>query len=94
MSRGRIYLKSRYGDLHSLVPVDEIGENAYKFVPAKEWMPVRYLFNTLDEEKDENDLIAVDTDGGPFVTVGDEIDGKAVKRIYVKKGYGPIVELS
>ena len=85
-------MKSRYGDLHSLVPVDELGENAYKFVPAKEWMPVRYLFNTLDEEKDENDLIAVDTDGGPYLSIGDKVCEREIKRIYTKKNYGTIIE--
>ena len=88
-----IKLKSRYGDTHRLVPVPEIGENTYKYTPAKDWMNLRYIFNgTFDQNADEFDLVAVDTDGGPFLSVGDKVEGREIKRVYAKKGVGALIE--
>ena len=88
-----IKLKSRYGDTHTLVPVPEVGENTYRYVPAQEWMPIRYIFDgEYREDVDEFDLTAVDTDGGPFLSVGDKVDGMEIKRIYVKDGFGTLIE--
>ena len=88
-----IKLKSRYGDTHTLVPVPEVGENTYRYVPAQEWMPMRYIFDgEYREDVDEFDLTAVDTDGGPFLSVGDKVDGMEIKRIYVKDGFGTLIE--
>lgn len=88
-----IKLKSRYGDMHTLVPVPEVGENTYRYVPAQEWMPMRYIFDgDYREDVDEFDLTAVDTDGGPFLSVGDKVDGMEIKRIYVKDGFGTLIQ--
>ena len=88
-----IKLRSRYGDTHTLVPVPEVGENTYRYVPAQEWMPMRYIFDgEYREDVDEFDLTAVDTDGGPFLSVGDKVDGMEIKRIYVKDGFGTLIE--
>lgn len=88
-----IKLTSRYGDTHRLVPVPEIGENTYKYTPAKDWMPMRYIYDGMfDEDMDEFDLVAVDTDGGPYLSVGDKVEGREIKRIYVKKGVGVIIQ--
>lgn len=88
-----IKLKSRYGDTHTLVPVPEVGENTYRYVPAQEWMPMRYIFDgEYREDVDEFDLTAVDTDGGPFLSVGDKVDGMEIKRIYVKDGFGTLIQ--
>lgn len=88
-----IKLKSRYGDTHSLVPVPEVGEDTYKYTPAEDWMMMRYIFNgTFDKEADEFDLVSVDTDGGPFLSVGDKVEGREIKRIYSKKGFGALIE--
>lgn len=88
-----IKLKSRYGDTHTLVPVPEVGENTYRYVPAQEWMPMRYIFDgDYREDVDEFDLTAVDTDGGPFLSVGDKVDGMEIKRIYVKDGFGTLIQ--
>lgn len=88
-----IKLRSRYGDTHTLVPVPEVGENTYRYVPAQEWMPMRYIFDgDYREDVDEFDLTAVDTDGGPFLSVGDKVDGMEIKRIYVKDGFGTLIE--
>ena len=88
-----IKLRSRYGDTHTLVPVPEVGENTYRYVPAQEWMPMRYIFDGDNrEDVDEFDLTAVDTDGGPFLSVGDKVEGMEIKRIYVKDGFGALIE--
>lgn len=88
-----IKLKSRYGDTHTLVPVPEVGENTYRYVPAQEWMPMRYIFDgDYREDVDEFDLTAVDTDGGPFLSIGDKVDGMEIKRIYVKDGFGTLIQ--
>ncbi|MBP5722806.1 MAG: hypothetical protein J6X18_04440 [Bacteroidales bacterium] len=88
-----IKLRSRYGDTHTLVPVPEVGENTYRYVPAQEWMPMRYIFDgDYREDVDEFDLTAVDTDGGPFLSVGDKVDGMEIKRIYVTDGFGTLIE--
>lgn len=88
-----IKLKSRYGDAHTLVPVPEIGENTYRYVPAKDWMPMYYTYDgVFDDNQDEFDLVAVDTDGGPFLSVGDKVEDREIKRIYVKKGVGSLIQ--
>ena len=89
-----IELKSRYGDTHRLVPMEEYGENVYKLKPAEDWMPVRYIFNgNYDAESDVNELVAVDTDGGPYLSVGNTVSGKKIERIYNKKGVGALIVL-
>lgn len=88
-----IKLKSRYGDTHTLVPVPEVGENTYRYVPAKDWMPLRYIYDGMfAEDMDEFDLVSVDTDGGPYLSVGDKVEGMEIKRIYAKKGVGALIQ--
>ena len=88
-----IKLKSRYGNTHTLVPVPEVGENTYKYVPAEDWMPMRYIFKgPYEKDAEEFDLVAVDTDGGPYLSVGDNIEGREIKRIYAKKGTGALIQ--
>lgn len=88
-----IKLRSRYGDTHTLVPVPEVGENTYKYVPAKDWMPMRYIYDGMfDKDMDEFDLVSVDTDGGPYLSVGDKVEDREIKRIYVKKGVGALIQ--
>ena len=89
-----IKLKSRYGDTHILKHMPEEGENVYRYVPAKDWMNMRYGFNgTYDKDAEVNELVFADTDGGPFISVGDEVEGKTVNRIYSKKGVGCLLEM-
>lgn len=88
-----IKLKSRYGDTHTLVPVPEVGENTYRYVPAKDWMPMRYIYDGMfAEDMDEFDLVSVDTDGGPYLSVGDKVEDREIKRIYAKKGVGALIQ--
>lgn len=86
-----IKLKSRYGDTHTLVPVDGYGENVYKYTPAKDWMQMRYIFDG-EWNGEDKELVAVDTDGGPFLSAGDVVEGKPIKRVFYKKGCGALIE--
>lgn len=89
-----IKLKSRYGDTHTLKHMPEEGENVYRYEPSKDWMNMRYIFEgNYDSNADINELKAADTDGGPFIGVGDIVDGRTVKRIYSKKGVGCLLEM-
>lgn len=89
-----IKLRSRYGDMHTLEHMPGEGENVYRYVPAKDWMCMRYGFtDKFDTEAEINELLYADTDGGPFISEGFEVEGRKVKRIYDKKGVGCLVEL-
>jgi hypothetical protein len=89
-----IKIGSRYGHQHTLKYSPEEGENAYRFVPAEEWMPIYCSYGKWDEDAEENDLSSIDSDGGPYLTVGSVVDGKEIHRIYEKKnaGYFLIIE--
>ena len=88
-----IKLKSRYGDTHTLKHMPEEGEKTYRYVPAKEWMNMRYGFDgKYDQDAEINELVFADTDGGPFISTGDTIEGMKVKRVYSKKGVGCLIE--
>lgn len=86
-----IKIGSRYGQQHTLKHLPEEGENVYTLVPAKEWMPIYYSYEKFDENAEVNDLVSLDTDGGPYLTVGSVVDGKEVKRIYKKKNVGNLL---
>lgn len=92
--KNNIKLGSRYGHQHTLEYLPEEGENVYRFVPAKEWMPIYSSFENFDDEAEENELTSIDCDGGPYLTVGSHVGEKEVKRIYEKKdvGYLLVVE--
>lgn len=87
-----IKLKSRTGKVHKLVQMPEIGKNVYAFVPAEEWMPIYTSYEVVDPDADENELLSVDTEGGPFLSLGSTINGRLIKRIYDKKNYGVLIE--
>ena len=87
-----IPLRSRYGKTHRLVPVPEINNKTYRYEQAEEWMPMYINYDNYHEENDENDLISVDTDGGPYFSVGCELKDMVINRIYEKNGYGILIE--
>jgi len=72
-----IKLKSRYGAVHSLIPIDE---KHYRFKSAEDWMPISL-------HGYENDYMMMDPDGGPCLSVGDTLDSKIIKAIYMLDGY-------
>ena len=39
----------------------------------------------------QQDIKAIDSDGGPFIGIGSEINGNVVKKIYRKDGVGFMV---
>ncbi len=80
MSRNPIKLKSRYGDVHHLIPVDDADEKAYRLVPAEEWMPISINYDK--GENGERIIHSVDPDGGPFITVGYKVGKHVVESIY------------
>lgn len=78
--RNPLQLKSRYGDVHKLVPVDDADEKAYRLESAFDWMPIGITY-----DKDENGnrkILAVDPDGGPYITEGFVVKGHVVESIY------------
>lgn len=81
----------RYNHIHKFVSINGDG-NPYAFVPEQEWMPLYYTYNN------DHSVAAIDTEGGPFMTVGwsnDEIviekivDGEDhITRFYIKEKNG------
>ena len=92
-SEKNIKLGSRYGHQHTLQHLPEEGEKVYRYVPAKDWMPIYCSFDKWDDEAEINELSSIDTDGGPYIGIGYEVAGRKVKRIYHKKGTGYLLEL-
>ena len=93
MSKKDIKVKSRYGAYHTLQHMPEEGDNIYRYTPAEEWMPMRYGYDKYDDDAEINELKFVDTDGGPWLSEGSEVEGRTVKRIYSKKDVGILLEL-
>ena len=88
-----IKLGSRYGHQHTLRHMPDEGENVYRYEPAQDWMPIYTGYDTYDKEADTNELAYVDTDGGPWLTIGSKVGDLTVKRIYEKKNVGTLLEL-
>ena len=66
---------SRYGKAHKLLPkLFEFDDNGnvvgatYRFVAAEKWMPF-YVTQSPDSE----DIMMIDTDGGPALSIDDEV---------------------
>lgn len=72
------------GKPHTLFQYEE-NSNKYLFCTAENWCPVQ-VTGTMDN------IIAIDSDGGPMVGVGSEINGRTVKKICYEDGIGFIVE--
>lgn len=90
-----IKIESRYGEWHTLKHIPEEGENVYIYVPAESWMSlyINYKGGKIDRDAEINELLSVDTDGGPYLAQGSRVDGKIVKRVYDKKGVGVLLEI-
>lgn len=69
-------MKNRYGDEYDFVKVDD---NTYTIVGSLNYW--RYGGREGQPQMDFNDLGFVDPSGGPFISLGYKIEGKAVKRI-------------
>lgn len=74
-------MRNRYGDEYTFEQVDA---NTYTIKgDLKYW---RYGGQEGQESVDENDLGFVDPSGGPFISIGYMINGRAVKRISAVNG--------
>lgn len=74
----------RYGHTHKFVSTSRCS-NPYIFVPEKDWMP---LYCTYDSES--KNIVAIDTEGGPFMSAGWNNDEIIIERIEGGK-VGPIL---
>jgi hypothetical protein len=69
-------MKNRYGDEYSF---EKVNENIYTIVgDLKYW---RYGGREGQPEMDFTDLGFVDPSGGPFISIGYQIEGRVIKRI-------------
>lgn len=73
-------MRNRYGNEYHFEKVDD---NTYTIEGDLEYW--RYGGKEGGREVDANDLGFVDPSGGPFISIGYEIEGKKVKRIFVKE---------
>lgn len=64
----------RYGHTHKFVA--SFGCN-YIFKPAESWMPIYLNFDPTTKK-----VLSVDTEGGPYMTVGWSNDEITIKEIY------------
>lgn len=72
------------GKPHKLFQYEE-NSNKYIFCTAEDWMPIY-----VTGEKDN--IVAIDSDGGPMIVVGDKVKERIVSKIYYEEGIGYIVE--
>lgn len=70
------------GKPHKLIQHEN---NKYIFSVAENWMSI-YITGGLDN------IVAIDSDGGPMISIGSVINGRTVNKIYNEKGVGIIVE--
>ena len=74
-------MKNRYGDIYHF---EKLSENTYTIVgDLKYW---RYGGREGQQKMDMNDIGFVDPSGGPFISIGDVIEGRRVTRIRVDSG--------
>ena len=77
---GKVY-QNRYNDEYTWVILEE---NKFQFRITGDSMKYG-RFGGKDGTMDWNDLGMFDPSGGPYVSVGDAIDGKKIVRIYMKE---------
>lgn len=74
-------MKNRYGDIYHF---EKLSENTYTIVgDLKYW---RYGGREGQQQMDMSDIGFVDPSGGPFISIGDVIEGRRVTRIRVDSG--------
>lgn len=70
--------KNRYGDVYKFVK--KYQSNTYKLMGTLEHFRVGGLEG--QDHVDMENIGFIDPSGGPFISVGGEIEGKKIKRIY------------
>jgi hypothetical protein len=74
-------MRNRYGDIYHF---EKLSENTYTIVgDLKYW---RYGGREGQQQMDMSDIGFVDPSGGPFISIGDIIEGRRVVRIRVDSG--------
>ncbi|HPX44775.1 MAG TPA: hypothetical protein PK626_00060 [Bacteroidales bacterium] len=73
--RKKVLMKGRYGLKHYLV-VDEEDPNLYKLQTDKKTSYVSTIGDNFD------DLVAVDPEGGPYISKGSKLLNKIISSIY------------
>ena len=74
-------MRNRYGDIYHF---EKLSENTYTIVgDLKYW---RYGGREGQQQMDMSDIGYVDPSGGPFISIGDIIEGRRVVRIRVDSG--------
>lgn len=74
-------MRNRYGDIYHF---EKLSENTYTIVgDLKYW---RYGGREGQQQMDMSDIGFVDPSGGPFISIGDVIEGRRVTRIRVDSG--------
>lgn len=74
-------MRNRYGDIYHF---EKLSENTYTIVgDLKYW---RYGGREGQQQMDMSDIGFVDPSGGPFISIGDLIEGRRVTRIRVDSG--------
>lgn len=74
----KIELRARYGYVHTL---NHIGNNLWMFIPDKKSYGTYRVIGFEGEHEIGNNVAALDPDGGPFLSVGDKINGYIIKSI-------------
>lgn len=74
-----IFLQNREGLQHSLIPTEM--PNIYEFRTAEDWMPI-----WCTNDRNYN-IKAIDADGGPYIAIGSEIEGRKIKSFVPLKKY-------
>ena len=78
-----IELERRYGGApHKLIKIED---KKYVFRTAEDWMPI-YVTG------EPNNVVAIDSEGGPYIGIGDKIEDGIVKAINWVQGKGYVID--
>jgi len=91
MFKSNVKYTNRYRDAYTWT---KVSESTYEFTMEGESLKYcRYGSKEGVKGIDDQDLGMFDPSGGPYVTLGDEIDGRKIKKLYsTKDGFGAEVE--
>lgn len=84
--RGRYSVASdRYNLIHAFVKNGQLDEDVYWFEPESEWMPICVTKSPTGE------VVMIDTDGGPNISVGWHNNEIEVVELFEDKDSGRII---
>ena len=77
---------NRYGDTYSFVPAGDGPVDLYQFMMEGDSMKfARFGGIEGQDEIDTNNLGMFDPSGGPYIALGERLDGKPITRIFTIK---------